>query len=141
MDQVLRILSAIEAATTWDPPLGKLSLEHFLEVAGLVARATEEPDLPRGPLYDPKNARIGAPMGVHCGSLAYLCNIFHQPIIKGFFEEKGIALYEDLHALSEMLQWLWRSQSANSANLYAHAGRSGEDRIGLAGITIIPLEN
>jgi hypothetical protein len=43
-------------------------------------------------------------------SLAYLCNIFHQPIIKGFFEERGIMVYEDLHALSEMVQWLWRSQ-------------------------------
>ena len=43
-------------------------------------------------------------------SLAYLCNIFHQPIIKGFFEQRGIKVYEDLHALSEMVQWLWRSQ-------------------------------
>jgi hypothetical protein len=43
-------------------------------------------------------------------SLAYLCNIFHQPIIKGFFEERGIPVYDDLHALSEMVQWLWRSQ-------------------------------
>jgi hypothetical protein len=43
-------------------------------------------------------------------SLAYLCNIFHQPIIKGFFEERGIQVYEELHALSEMVQWLWRSQ-------------------------------
>jgi hypothetical protein len=45
MDQFLRILSAIEAATTCDQLLGKHTLEHFLEVAGLVARATEEPDL------------------------------------------------------------------------------------------------
>lgn len=44
------------------------------------------------------------------GPLAYLCNIFHQPIIKGFFEERGIVVYEDLHALSEMVQWLWRSR-------------------------------
>jgi hypothetical protein len=43
-------------------------------------------------------------------SLAYLCNIFHQPIIKCFFEEQGIRVYDDLHALSEMVQWLWRSQ-------------------------------
>src|SRR5262245_54197911 len=43
-------------------------------------------------------------------SLAYLCYIFHQPIIKGFFADRGIQVYEDLHALSEMVQWLWRSQ-------------------------------
>jgi hypothetical protein len=42
-------------------------------------------------------------------AMAYLANIFHQPIIKGFFEERGIPVYEDLHALSEMIQWIWRS--------------------------------
>lgn len=44
------------------------------------------------------------------GAMAYLANIFHQPIIKGFFEERGIPVYEDLHALSEMIQWIWRSR-------------------------------
>lgn len=43
-------------------------------------------------------------------SLAYLCNIFHHPDIKGFFRQKGLDLDDDLHALSEMIQWVWRSQ-------------------------------
>ncbi len=43
-------------------------------------------------------------------SMAYLANIFHSPILKGFFEDRGIPVYEDIHALSEMIQWIWRSR-------------------------------
>jgi hypothetical protein len=43
-------------------------------------------------------------------SLAYLCNIFHLPPIRGYFTDRGVTVYEDLFALSEMLQWLWRGQ-------------------------------
>lgn len=46
----------------------------------------------------------------HKQSLAYLCNLFHIPLIKGYFEDRGIIVYEELYALSEMIQWLWRSQ-------------------------------
>ena len=42
-------------------------------------------------------------------SVAYLANIFHQPVIKGFFEQRGIVVHEEMHALSEMIQWIWRS--------------------------------
>jgi hypothetical protein len=43
-------------------------------------------------------------------SLAYLCNVFYNPFIKGYFGDRGIEVHEDLYALSEMVQWLWRSQ-------------------------------
>jgi hypothetical protein len=43
-------------------------------------------------------------------SLAYLCNRFYQPRTKQFLEERGFDVHNDLFALSEMLQWLWRSQ-------------------------------
>jgi hypothetical protein len=46
----------------------------------------------------------------HKKSLAYLCNLFHNPLIKGYFEDRGITVYEELYALSEMIQWIWRSQ-------------------------------
>lgn len=46
----------------------------------------------------------------HKKSLVYLCNVFHNPLIKGYFEDRGIKVYEELHALSEMIQWIWRSQ-------------------------------
>jgi len=45
----------------------------------------------------------------HKQSLAYLCNIFQNPILKGYFESKGIRVDEELYALSEMVQWIWRS--------------------------------
>jgi hypothetical protein len=43
-------------------------------------------------------------------SLAYLCNVFHHPIIKAYFQDRGITVQEEIHALSEMIQWIWRSQ-------------------------------
>lgn len=42
-------------------------------------------------------------------SLAYLANRFSLPVIKSYFEERGIAMSDDVYALSEMVQWLWRS--------------------------------
>ena len=46
----------------------------------------------------------------HKKSLAYLCNVFYNPYIKGYFEDRGIVVDEEAYALSEMIQWIWRSQ-------------------------------
>jgi hypothetical protein len=46
----------------------------------------------------------------HKKTLAYMCNVFYHPYILGYFEGQGIKVDEDAHALSEMLQWIWRSQ-------------------------------
>ena len=43
-------------------------------------------------------------------SLAYLLNRYLNPLDKGFFEDKQIKINEDIWALSELLQWIWRSQ-------------------------------
>lgn len=43
-------------------------------------------------------------------SLAYLANYFHHPMIRGYFTDRGIPVYDDLHALNEMIQWIFRSQ-------------------------------
>ncbi|MEI2735386.1 MAG: hypothetical protein V9G24_11655 [Rhodoblastus sp.] len=43
-------------------------------------------------------------------SMAYLCNWFYHPIIKGHFHERGITVDEEAYALSAMIQWIWRSQ-------------------------------
>lgn len=43
-------------------------------------------------------------------SLAYLANVFYRPDVASYFRDQGVAFDEDLHALSEMLQWIWRSQ-------------------------------
>lgn len=41
--------------------------------------------------------------------LGYLVNIYFNPMIKGFFQDRNIPVDEDGYALSEMLQWIWRS--------------------------------
>lgn len=43
-------------------------------------------------------------------NLAYLCNRYYNPIIKNFFMNKGVNINEDDWALSELIQWLFRSQ-------------------------------
>ena len=45
--------------------------------------------------------------------IAYLLNRFLNPLEKGFFEDKGIRINEDLWALSELIQFLWRSAIRN----------------------------
>lgn len=42
-------------------------------------------------------------------AVAYLINKFFDPIIKNFFIENGVDVDEDAFAISEMLQWIWRS--------------------------------
>ncbi|TRV65810.1 MAG: hypothetical protein EWV52_14065 [Microcystis panniformis Mp_MB_F_20051200_S6D] len=43
-------------------------------------------------------------------AIAYTCNTFYHPIVKNYFEERGVTIYEDVYALSEMLQFIWRFQ-------------------------------
>ena len=46
----------------------------------------------------------------HKASMAYLCNWYCHPVIKRYFEERGVPIREDMYALSAMLQWIWRSR-------------------------------
>ncbi|MGG1444770.1 hypothetical protein ABE354_22480 [Brevibacillus laterosporus] len=61
----------------------------------------------------------------HKKSLAYLVNRYVNPIVSGFFEERGIKIDQDLYALSEMLQWVWRSaiREGKEINLYIPSKR------------------
>lgn len=43
-------------------------------------------------------------------SLSYLCNRFTDTYIRAYFEANNIEVDEDAYALSEMVQWIWRSQ-------------------------------
>lgn len=45
----------------------------------------------------------------HKTQLAYLINVFPNPVIKNFFTVREIKINEDLYALSEMIQWIYRS--------------------------------
>lgn len=49
----------------------------------------------------------------HKTSMAYLANRFSLPIIKRFFEDQQIDVSEDVYAISEMIQVLWRTAIRN----------------------------
>lgn len=53
-------------------------------------------------------------------NIAYCVNIFLNPMVKQFFNNKGVTVMEDYFALSEMLQFIWRSAIRNNKpiNIY-----------------------
>lgn len=42
-------------------------------------------------------------------SIAYLVNIFMKPVVKNYFLLNGVEVNEDLYALSELIQFIFRS--------------------------------
>lgn len=42
-------------------------------------------------------------------NLAYCVNVFNNPLIMRFFKQKGVEVDEDTYALSELIQWMFRS--------------------------------
>lgn len=53
-------------------------------------------------------------------SVAYLCNIFFNPILKHFFEQNGVRVEEDQWALSELLQFLFRSSIRKGEKIFVY---------------------
>lgn len=43
-------------------------------------------------------------------ALAYLCNLFPNVSISNYFKSREIPMSADMYALSELVQWIWRSQ-------------------------------
>lgn len=60
--------------------------------------------------------------------VAYLVNRFIDPNVKNFFASKDISVDQDLFALSEMLQFVWRSaiRDGKEINLYIPSKRMRE---------------
>ncbi len=58
-------------------------------------------------------------------NLAYCVNIYLHPAITQFFKQRNINIDEDLYALSEMIQWIWRSRirKDESVNIYIPSER------------------
>ncbi|WP_029518043.1 hypothetical protein [Paenibacillus polymyxa] len=56
----------------------------------------------------------------HKKVLAYTVNRFVSPLLDSYFHTKNIKIDQDLFALSEMVQWIWRSAIRNGEqiNLY-----------------------
>lgn len=58
--------------------------------------------------FAPLNTR-GTNRFYRCNAVAYIANIYLNPYIKNFAQASGIQINEDAHALSEMLQFIYRS--------------------------------
>lgn len=57
-------------------------------------------------------------------TLAYGLNLFMNSSIKSYFESRGIEVNEDLWALNEMLQWIFRSAIRNGEEIYIYVPSS-----------------
>lgn len=64
----------------------------------------------------------------HKESLAYLINLFPPQNLVTFFASQGIVFDKDMYALSELLQWIWRSRirEGKTINLYIPSSRMRE---------------
>lgn len=55
-------------------------------------------------------------------NLAFVYNLYMKPFEKQFFEDAGVVVNQDLLALSNLLQWIWRSairkSTPESINIY-----------------------
>ena len=60
--------------------------------------------------------------------LTYLVNMFPDPSVKQWFADHGGCIDDDQYALSNMLQWIWRSAIRNSipVKLYIPSRRMRE---------------
>ena len=70
------------------------------------------------------NARATNEYG-HKKSLAYCLNVYFNPYIKNYFVKNGIEVQEDMYALSELIQWVWRSaiRNGDEITLYIPSSR------------------
>ena len=61
----------------------------------------------------------------HKKNCAYVINRYLNPFYEAFFIQRGITINQDKYALSEMLQWIWRSAIRNDEpiNLYIPSER------------------
>lgn len=53
-------------------------------------------------------------------AVAYLINRFMNKDKMSFFQDNGVKVDEDLYALSELVQWLWRSRIRNGEPIHAY---------------------
>jgi len=56
----------------------------------------------------------------NCTKLAYCINVFFNPNIKNYFLSHNIEVDEDTYALSEMIQWIWRSAIRDGKEIWVY---------------------
>ncbi|MEG0471098.1 MAG: hypothetical protein RR588_02075 [Solibacillus sp.] len=69
--------------------------------------------------FIPHNARATNDYA-NCRAVAYLINRFMNRDKAAFFQDNGISVDEDLYALSELVQWLFRSRIRNGQPIHAY---------------------
>lgn len=52
--------------------------------------------------------------------LAYCVNVFFNPFMKNYFLDYGVDVKEDVYALSEMVQWIWRSAIRDGEEIWVY---------------------
>lgn len=52
--------------------------------------------------------------------LAYCVNVYYNPYMKNYFVDHGIEVKEDEYALSEMIQWIWRSAIRDGKDIWIY---------------------
>lgn len=52
--------------------------------------------------------------------LAYCINKYFNPFMKNYFLMMGVRIEEDGYALSEMVQWIWRSAIRNGEDIWIY---------------------
>lgn len=52
--------------------------------------------------------------------LAYCTNVFFNPFMKNYFLAHGVEVKEDVYALSEMIQWIWRSAIRDGKEIWVY---------------------
>lgn len=53
-------------------------------------------------------------------ALVYFLNVYPNPIIKGYFGKAGITIDSDVFALSQLVQWIWRSRIRKGEEIYLY---------------------
>jgi len=95
--------------TVWKDFRNRVKGERF-------SRNSSTPDKSYG--FIPSNAKASNDWR-RVESVAYLCNAFYHPTIRAYFEDRGVPVYEDLFALNQMLQWMWRSAIREGKPIHA----------------------
>ena len=57
-------------------------------------------------------------------NLAYCVNVFMQPVFKNYFTANGVEVFEEKYALSEMIQWVWRSAIRDGKEIWIYVPSS-----------------
>lgn len=66
----------------------------------------------KNPCFIPINAKATNSYS-HKINLAYLVDVYCDPILINFFSHHGLKVEQDSYALSQLLQWIWRSRIRN----------------------------